>query len=241
MTDCRNCQMPLDGAYCGNCGQRSVDLERPIWSLVTEVIQEAFEVDGRAWKTVKTLFRHPGMLTSQFLAGRRRTYTSPLRLYLVTSISFFILVAWLAQSGLLLDPGQDPRFDAAVQARFLSDDLPRLMFVLLPLFALLMKAVYSQRLYFDHLIFSTHLHTAGYLVLALMLPLEDMANQSIALMIAQAALLAYFLAYFVIAVRRVYGSSWLATSLKSFVVLFGYMILVSVAIENTSSFRIIAD
>jgi uncharacterized membrane protein (DUF485 family) len=60
-------------------------------------------------------------------------------------------------------------------------------------------------------------------------------------MILQVVLLAYFLAYFVIAVRRVYQSNWLAVALKSAVVLFGYMILVSVVIENTSNFMIIAD
>jgi hypothetical protein len=152
-----------------------------------------------------------------------------------------VLVAWMAQSGVLLDPGQDPKFDAAVQAQFLSDDLPRLMFVLLPVFALLLKAMYFRRLYFDHLIFSIHLHTAGYVVLALMLPLEDFANESVGLMIAQFVLLVYFLAYFVIAVQRVYASKWLVAALKSGAVLFGYLIVVSVAIENTSNFLIIAD
>ena len=241
MTECRNCQTPLDGDYCGNCGQRDVDLERPIWRLLADVIRETFEVDGRAWLTIKTLFRHPGVLTSEFLAGRRRTYSSPLRLYLVTSISFFVLITWLAESGVLLDPGQDPAFDAAVQAQFLSDDLPRLMFVLLPVFALLMKAVYFRRLYFDHLIFSIHLHTAGYAILAVILLLDDFADTNIGPLVAQSVLFAYFLAYFVVAAKRVYDSSWLVTALKSGWILFGYIIVVSLVIENTSNFLIIAD
>ena len=241
MSECRNCQATLEGAYCAKCGQRSIDLERPIWTLVADVIRETFEVDGRAWLTIKTLFAHPGKLTGDFLAGRRRTYTPPLRLYLVISISFFVIVAWVAKSGLLLEPGQDPRFDAAVQAQFLSDDLPRMMFVLLPVFALLLKAAYFRHLYFNHLIFAIHLHTVGYVVLALMLPIENAASEYLALVIVQAILLAYFVAYFVIATRRVYGSSWPVAVLKSGAVLFGYMIVVSVAIENTSTFLIIAD
>lgn len=241
MTDCRNCKAPLVDEYCAKCGQRNVDLERPVWSLLADVIKETFEVDGRAWLTLKTLFSHPGMLTSEFLAGRRRTYTSPLRFYLVTSISFFVFVAWLAQSGLLLDPGQDPVFDSAVQAQFLSDDLPRLMFVLLPVFAVLMKLMYHRRLYFDHLIFSIHLHTAAYLMLVLMLPLEDVADRHVLPRILQFSLLAWFLVYFVIAVKRVYAASWWLAALKSAAILFGYMILVSIAIESTSSFLIIAD
>lgn len=241
MPHCKNCQTNLDGAYCPKCGQRDVDLERPIWSLIGGVVKETFELDGRAALTVRTLFRHPGLLTSEFLAGRRRTYTPPLRLYLVISISFFILVSWLAQSGILLEPGQDPGFDAAVQARFLSDDLPRLMFVLLPMFALLLKVVYRRRMYFDHLIFSLHLHSAAYVILAMMLPLEELANRHVVLIISQVVLLVCFLAYFIVAVRRVYQSGWLAVALKSAVVLFGYLIVVSVAIENSSNFRIIAD
>jgi hypothetical protein len=238
---CKNCQTEINAAYCAACGQRNVDLERPIWSLIGDVVKETLELDGRAALTVKTLFRYPGTLTVEFLAGRRRTYTPALRLYLVISISFFIIVAWVARSGVLLVAGQDPGFDAAIQARFLSDDLPRLMFVLLPMFALLLKIVYFKRLYFDHLIFSLHLHSAAYVILAMMLPLEDLANRYIVLMIVQVVLLVYFLAYFVIAVRRVYQSNWRAVAWKSAVVLFGYMIVVSVAIENTSNFLIIAD
>jgi hypothetical protein len=241
MPNCRNCQTSLDSAYCPACGQRDIDLDRPIWNLIGDVVKETIELDGRAALTIRTLFCHPGMLTSQFLDGRRRTYTPPLRLYLVTSISFFIYVAWLAQSGNLLEPGQDPGFDAAVQARFLSDDLPRLMFVLLPLFAVLLKVVYPRRMYFDHLIFSLHLHSAAYVILALMLPLEELANRHVVLMISQVLLLVYFLAYFVVAVRRVYRSGWFAVALKSAVVLFSYIIVVSVAIENSSNFTAFAD
>jgi hypothetical protein len=241
MSQCANCQSDLSGAFCPNCGQRDIDLERPIWNLVGDLLKETFEVDGRMAVTLKTLFLNPGKLTSEFLAGRRQTYTSPLRLYLAISISFFILAAWAAGSGYLLEPGQDPGFDAAVQARFLSDDLPRLMFVLLPVFALLLKAVYRERMYFDHLIFSLHLHSAAYVVFALILPLEEPAGEQIFSLVLQLALFAYFLAYFVVALRRVYRSSWPAVALKSIAVLLVYGIALSIAIENTSNFLIIAD
>lgn len=241
MTLCKNCQSTLDGDYCSTCGQKNVDLERPIWGLISDIVKETFEVDGRAALTVKTLFRHPGKLTYEFLAGRRRTYTPPLRLYLAFSISFFILITWLAQTGILLEPGQDPGFDAAVQARFLSDLLPRLMFLLLPVFALLLKVVYFHRLYFDHLIFSLHLHCAAYVIFIAMLPLEVLASQHMVWMTSQVVVLACSLAYFVMAMRRVYRSGWLSVALRSAAVLLAYMVIVSLVIENTSSFRIIAD
>ena len=241
MSQCRNCQAVLEDAYCSRCGQRDLDLERPIWGLIGDVLKETFEVDGRAALTVRTLFRHPGKLTAEFLAGRRRTYTSPLRLYLFVSIAFFVLVAWLARSGILVDPGQDPNFDAAVQAGFLADDLPRLMFVLLPIFALLLKIVFSDRLYFDHLIFSLHLHSAAYVLFAVMLPLEKLADRHLALLLLQVLALAAFVVSFVVALRRVYRPGWLAVAWKSVAVFFAYLMVMSIAIENTSSFLIIGD
>ena len=241
MPKCRNCQSNLAGAYCANCGQRDVDLERPIWTLARDVVRETFEIDGRIALTIKTLFLNPGKLTSEFLAGRRRTYTSPLRLYLVISIAFFLLAAWAARTGLLLEPGQDPGFDAAVQARFLSDDLPRLMFLLLPVFALLLKAFFRDRLYFDHLIFSLHLHSAAFVIFALILPLEEPASRQLVQLLLQLALFAYFLAYLVVAMRRVYRPGWAALAYKSAAVLLVYGMVLSVAIENTSTFLIIAD
>jgi len=241
MPQCKNCQSGFQGTYCPTCGQRDIDLERPIWQLVGDVLKESLEVDGRAALSVKTLFRHPGKLTYEYLAGRRQSYTPPLRLYLAFSILFFVLVAWLARTGSLLEPGQDPGFDAAVQARFLSDDLPRLMFLLLPVFALLLKTVYPGRLYFDHLIFSLHLHSATYVILIAMLPLERLANQHIVWMILQVVVLVYFIVHLVTAMRRVYRTGLLGVAIRSTAVLIAYMMIVSIVIENTSSFMIIAD
>ena len=161
MSQCQNCQSPIDGAYCPTCGQKDVDLERPLWDLLGEIVRETMDIDGRAYRTIRTLMFKPGVLTREYLAGRRRSYTPPLRLYLVISVSFFVLVSWLASRGVLLDTGQTLEKDAESQARFMSDDLPRLMFVLMPVFALMVKIVFPSRLYFDHLIFSVHLHSAA--------------------------------------------------------------------------------
>ena len=191
--------------------------------------------------TVPSLVEMVLSIIETYLAGRRVAWTPPLRLYLAFSIVFFLLVAWFASSGILREPGADLAFDAAVQARFLSDELPTLMFLLLPVFALLMKIVYRERLYFDHLIFSLHLHCAAYAALAIMLPLEVVATRHILLLLVQVVVFVSFLAYFMVAVHRVYRSGWLAAILRSTMVLTVYVILVSVAIEFTSELAIIRD
>jgi hypothetical protein len=241
MKQCRNCQTTFEGTFCPNCGQKDVDLERALGELVGEVLRETLDVDGRAWRTIRALFLRPGELTSEYLLGRRRSYTPPLRLYLAISLAFFVLMAWVASEGGLLEQGQSREADAASQAQFLSNDLPKMMFVLLPVFALLVKAVFWRRLYFDHLIYSVHLHSAAYVILAFMLPLEELAGQHWLPFVLQLLVFAYFLSYIVRSVRRVYGATWLMSSAKSLAVLIGYIVIVSMVIENTSTFQILAD
>ena len=228
---CKNCGTALAAEYCPSCGQRNVDLERPLVELVGEVLRESFDFDGRAFRTIWTLIRWPGLLTTEFLAGYRKKYTPPFRLYLVISILFFLVVTLIAGRGILLGEGQDLQTDALDQARLLGDDLPKLMFILLPVFALLLKAAFRGRLYFDHLIYSLHLHCASYLVLALMLPLEKAAGEHWHLAVVQVLLLIWLLSYLVLSMRRVYLASWVATGYKSFAILLGYLVLIAGAVE----------
>jgi hypothetical protein len=241
MRRCKNCDASFDGDYCPSCGQKDIDLGRPFFQLLGEATVEAVDLDGRAWRTVRTLFAQPGRLTEEFLAGKRKTYTSPIRLYLFISVSFFILMAWIAARGMLLEHGQTLYADAPVQARFMSDQMPKLMFLLLPVFALFLKAVFPRRLYFDHLIYSVHVHSAAFVILAVMLPVEKVASENLAALLLQVMMLVYFVVYIVASIRRVYSTSWTGSIARSVAVLFGYLVVFSLLIETTSSFLIISD
>ena len=74
-----------------------------------------------------------------------------------------------------------------------------------------------------------------------MLPFEGLANESVLAVILQVSLLIYFVAYFLIALRRVYATTSLGTAARAFAILFAYMIVVSGLIEATSSFLLISD
>lgn len=231
---CKNCDTVLEDSFCPHCGQKNIDLGRPLVQLLGDVLRETFEVDSRAARTLLTLFRRPGLLTIEFLAGRRRLYTPPFRLYLVISILFFVVAAWVAGQGILLFDGQTLEGDAEGQARFVSEELPRLMFVMLPVFALLLKVAYRPRLYFDHLIHALHIHSAAYVILALLLPLEEAANQNWLVMVIQFSLLAWLVGYFGISLRRVYGSSLAVTGGKVAGIMLGYLTLVAAVFEAAS-------
>ncbi len=234
MAHCRNCDTLLEASFCPNCGQKDVDLERPLTELLGEVLRETFDVDGRAFRTVWTLFRRPGVLTCEFLAGRRKLYSPPFRLYLVLSVLFFVVAGWVVGQGALLAEGQTLEADAAGQARFVADDLPKLMFVLLPVFALLLKAAFRHRLYFDHLIHSLHLHSAAYILLAFLLPLEQTADRHWLALTAQLVLFALLISNFAISLRRVYRVSRLGASVRAMLILLGYIMVVAIASDLAS-------
>ena len=219
------------------CGQRDIDLERPLGVLLGEVLRETFEFDGRAFRTVKALLAQPGYLTSEFLVGHRRQYTPPFRLYLVISILFFVVAAWTAGTGMLLEEEQVQAGQAVEQAQFLSDTFPKLMFVLLPAFAMLLKIAYRDRLYFDHLIHALHLHSATYIALAILLPLEQAANEHWIALTAQIVLLLAIVYYLAASLKNVYDTGWGMATGKSVAILLGYLILISIVLKFVGLFR----
>ena len=95
--DCPNCNTPLHGQYCWQCGQRSRVRLITLWELLRDAVGDLFELDSRLWRSLKPLMFRPGLLTSDYLAGRRARYMPPFRMYLVLSIIFFLV--WSLNSG----------------------------------------------------------------------------------------------------------------------------------------------
>jgi hypothetical protein len=90
---CLNCGATLSGPFCAACGQRDIPPYPSVRELVIDAFWELSGWDGRFASTVRELFRHPGTLTREFLEGRRARYLSPLRLYLMASLVYFLAAA----------------------------------------------------------------------------------------------------------------------------------------------------
>jgi hypothetical protein len=88
--NCLNCDSPLLGEYCANCGQHSKHHVHSTAALFSELIEDLFHTDHRVWRTLKPLVLKPGKLTAEYLRGKRVTYTPPFRLYIVLSLIFFL-------------------------------------------------------------------------------------------------------------------------------------------------------
>ncbi len=80
---CANCGSAVTGHFCARCGAPRLD-ERPLTvrRFVVDLWNEVTNVDSLTVRTLTTLFRRPGMLTKDYIAGRTRWYLPPVRVYL---------------------------------------------------------------------------------------------------------------------------------------------------------------
>jgi hypothetical protein len=100
---CLNCGTALEGPFCHYCGQPDKNFMRFFPVLMREFLEDFLELDSRFTRTMKPLLVLPGKLTRDYLDGRRFRYTPPLRLYIFSSMLFFILAAMLAGSAITID------------------------------------------------------------------------------------------------------------------------------------------
>lgn len=88
---CANCGMRLAGEWCHECGQRRFRPEhRSLRHIATEAFQALTDLDGRFPRTLKDLCLHPGRMAQAYLAGARRRYLSPVTLFLLANLLYFV-------------------------------------------------------------------------------------------------------------------------------------------------------
>lgn len=88
---CENCATPLAGPYCHACGQRVLDGgELTVRHALATMADDVLHLESKTLRSMLLLAR-PGFLTSEYLAGRRAPYTSPIKLYLASAAIFFLL------------------------------------------------------------------------------------------------------------------------------------------------------
>jgi len=128
---CKNCDAVLLGRFCVNCSQAANVHVPTTKELVHEMLEGITHSDSRLWRTLTTLWFKPGKLTEEFVAGRRVAYLPPFRLYLILSITFFLLASFVHTSVAMLtfsdvlNSGSPPASASRLDLKSLSscDDL----------------------------------------------------------------------------------------------------------------------
>ena len=277
---CLNCGAELAGHYCSHCGQADNELRVSLRRLAKDFLAEQLGLESKVPTTLWRLMTKPGLLTKEYLAGRRVRSLLPLRLYISASVVYFLLLslpffgrnfnptlkitgvdaaaldsarADMAKTGIVARdstmtisvPGA--RISGSVRSdieKFLNRRMkrfggmsgeeavgffktsfikymPNAVFLLLPVFTLLLYLLYRKtgRFFAEHLIFTLHVHAFAFVVLTLSLLLPDALD-----VIAPV----WILVYLFIALRRVYEESRRRTAAKFAALLFSYMFIFQV-------------
>jgi hypothetical protein len=223
---CLDCGALSTGAFCGSCGQRREAPLLPLRQIVAEAVGDLTNIDGKSIRTLATLFRHPGRVTRDYIAGRRTRYVAPFRLFLVASAVYFSVILLTGSTSFLIfganltvngEPAGPGPFADFIRLA------PRLMFLLLPVFAIFLKVMYagSGRLYAEHVVLSLHYYSIVFLVFAVTTITESIALAAsaafpqAAVSLLQIGTLECVMMYLAITLRRVFGGSRLAAAARS--------------------------
>ncbi len=184
-------------------------------------IHEILDIDGRLALTLKTLLFKPGLASYEISQGKHIKYTPALRLYLVSSLLFFLVFASF----------QNVYTTEASAQSSMVELYSRTMFVLFPVYAILLSCFYRTSYYLDNLVFSMHIHSVVYFVLMIIGPLESMELKSGLLVIAQFVPGTYAVWYLMTAFKVMYRESWSKTIFKAICVYFCYMAILGVVFD----------
>ena len=286
---CQNFGAALHGEYCSECGQHNLDFKVPLKELLKELIEELFSFDSRLIHSIFPFLTKPGILTAEYVAGRRTRYISPFKMYFFMSFLYFFVTAILqppvnTQTGngavnvdsLLASAKKDTvvtiipskgmklsfsksdstkssnrfghRFDTGLKKLEgnpqlfidkLSERTPQIVFLLLPIFALLLKLMYirSGAYYIQHIVFAFYFHSYVFCVL-LAISLLSAPGWDV---VTQGANILYFAIpiNLYLGMRRVYGQSRGKTLLK-FTLLSGSYGCVLIAAALAATFVLIS-
>jgi hypothetical protein len=93
---CANCGDHTPGNYCPVCGQRKVEVAVSLQRMLMEALDDQFSLNSALPRTIGALFFRPGHLSREYMAGRIARYIPPFRLYLLSSVIFFVVVSLTA-------------------------------------------------------------------------------------------------------------------------------------------------
>jgi hypothetical protein len=221
---CPNCTFVLEEGYafCPKCGQAKI-IDDSIRGFFNQFLEDYFTFDSKIFKSISPLLFRPGFLVNEYKEGKRIRYIPPLRIFIFTSILFFLLIS--------MGNGHTKDMQETEIDYFFNAILPKLFFIFLPVFSLLLAWLFGQRgqPFTIHFLFSTYLHSfvfvlgAFYWILSrFLLSLGAVHLNGYLLMIM--GLLIFI--YLWVSLKKVYGFSTMNQGIRITGLLLGYLVVV---------------
>ncbi len=249
---CPNCDHSLTGEYCPQCGQKRIHAhDFKVTHFFGHVMHEFTHLESnKALRTLTALLFRPGLLTHEYLAGRKGRYIKPLRIYLTFSALYF-LFAWgalsdirgggvqgLAQNTMVVRMAQRKGLGPLAVAEKIKQKAEKisaaLRFASVLVSGVFLTVLYvrMKKYYVEHLIFSLHYYSFDFFCKSVF-ALLFISSAALGVKLPTLVLNLFYpvaLIYLSFAVRRVYGQSWPKTLAKS-LILFACETLLFIAVN----------
>lgn len=119
---CLNCGHAFGaarGKFCTECGQETKLRAPTLGEFAQQFGGSVIAAEGALWRTLALLFLKPGQLSCEYLAGRRRRYVLPLRLYLTISLAALLALRLTnafefeaaPEAAIVFDKASEPDFE----------------------------------------------------------------------------------------------------------------------------------
>jgi len=249
---CPNCATLLIGVHCHACGQKKINPnEFSLKRFIARVVNDFTDLEStKVFKTLVAMFTKPGLLTREYLAGRRGNYIGPVKLYLTFSALYF-LFAWgalaeirgsatdrTAKTPMVVNAARKRGVDPAVLADKVHQKAERyasaFRFFSVLISGTFLAAFYfrMKRYYVEHLVFSLYYYSFDFFCKSAF-ALIFIVAAAIGFKLPQQVLNLFYpiaLGYLALALKRVYQQRWPITSVKA-VALFACETLLFIAVN----------
>ncbi|AFD06980.1 DUF3667 domain-containing protein [Solitalea canadensis] len=90
--NCLNCGTTVNGKFCSECGQENIETKENFWHFLSHNVGHYFHFDSKFFKSIIPLITKPGVLTKEYIEGKRASHFPPASMYLFISVIFFLIL-----------------------------------------------------------------------------------------------------------------------------------------------------
>ncbi len=187
---CPECGEAIPERFCTRCGEKRVEeRDYSLRHFLAEALNVFANLESPIPRSFFALLFRPGLLTSEYLAGRRKRYLKPLQLFVFCNVIFFfaqpltgfntlttplrvhlnnlpyspavrdLVREAVERKGVTLE-AYGAQFDTTIQ-----NQAKTLVILMAPMFALALLLLYRRRYFVEHLVFATHFYAVFLLFL----------------------------------------------------------------------------